>query len=160
MPSGLDLHRLTFKSIRRQDEWLYGPDLGLYLGAGRNSLCLAVGGYDREAQLQELLGRSAAATGTATPPVLRLDLRLVPWLAAEAGPNGKQPPWLNLAREAFAEGGDRMQIELTAGRNDLRLRGMLEAGYIRLLGAAWRAKQRSGSEGAPSNLAAPVLPQR
>jgi len=156
---GLQLHRLTFESIRRQDEWLYGPDLGLYLGAGRGALWLAVGGYDRETQLQELLSRPAAA-GDTLPPVLRVDLQLAPWLEADTGPNGKQPKWLNLARNAFAEGDDRLQLELTAGRAGLRLRGTLEAGYIRLLGAVWRAKHRPESDGNPSNLAAPVLPPR
>lgn len=157
---GIDLHRLTFKSIRRQDEWLYGPDLGLYLGSGRDALWLAVGGYDREAQLQELLERPAVVAGKAPAPVLRVDLQLAPWLAAETGPNGKQPRWLSLARDAFAAGDDRLQVELTSGRNELRLRGTLEAGYIRLLGAVWRAKHQPGSDGTPSNLAAPVLPPR
>jgi hypothetical protein len=155
---GIDLHRLTFEAIRRQDEWLYGPDLGLYLGSGRGALWLAVGGYDRETELQELLDEPAAADVAGTPPVLRVDLRLAPWLLAETGPNGKRAPWLDLAWNSFAEGGDQLQIELTAARNELRLRGTLEAGYIRLLGAAWRAKQRQGSDGAPPNLAAPVLP--
>jgi hypothetical protein len=156
---GLNMHRLMFKAIRRQDEWLYGPDLGLYLGSGRGALWMAVGGYEREAQLQELLKPSADQKDSGSPPVLSVDLRLAPWLAAETGPNGKQPAWLNLARDAFANGGDRLQAELTAGRGELRLQGSLEAGYIRLLGDVWRAKHRpKSSENTPSNLAAPRLP--
>lgn len=155
---GLVLHRVTLNEIRRQDEWLYGPDLGLYLGAGRNAIWLAVGGYEREPQLEALLARPVVADGV-SPPVLRLDLQLAPWLLADAGPNGKTPPLLSAARTAFADGHDRLHVELTAGRGELRLQGSLEAGYIRLLGESWRARKRRSTEGAPQNLAAPILPQ-
>lgn len=155
---GLVLHRVTLHEVRRQDEWLYGPDLGLYMGAGRNAIWLAVGGYEREPQLQALLERPAVAGG-ASPPVLRLDLRLAAWLLAETGPNGRVPPLLHAAREGFADGHDRLHVELMAGRGELRLRGTLEAGYIRLFGEVWRARKRRSSEVAPQNLAAPIVPR-
>jgi hypothetical protein len=132
--------------------------VGLYLGAGRDALWLALGGIERETQLKELLTpRSTAGTGE-PPALLRVDLRLAPWLASHAADSGKGPAWLKLARDAFADGGDRMHVALTAGRDGLRLQGTLEEGYIRLLGAAWRARQGRSSGPPPGNLAAPVRP--
>lgn len=154
---GIDLHRVTLQAIRKQDEWLYGPDVGLYLGAGRNVMWLAVGGFEREMQIKELLARVPATNGAA-PPLLQIDFRLTPWLAAGVGPGGKGPPWMGPARDAFPDGRDRVHLELTTGRDGLHLQAALDEGYIRLLGAAWRAKQRGAASIPAPNLAAPKKP--
>ncbi|MBL8848263.1 MAG: hypothetical protein JNG89_01205, partial [Planctomycetaceae bacterium] len=115
-------------------------------------------GFEREDQIRNLLAAVPDPTDAVTPPLLRVDLRLGPWLTVDPADMSKGPRWLNLARDAFAAGGDRLQLELTAQRGELRLHGTLEEGYIRLLGAAWRAKHNQSTSPPSRNLAAPVQP--
>ena len=155
---GVNLHRLTLQDLRRQDEWLYGADVGLYLGAGRDSLWLALGGFEREPQIESLLQRPQPDADEGPPTVAELNVRLKPWVTLDGERAGNAPRWLKLAQEAFADGGDWLHVDLTAVGNELRLQGSLEEGYIRFARSLWRARQqRSNSVPAP-NLAAPRQP--
>jgi hypothetical protein len=156
---GVSLHRLTLQEVRKQDEWLYGPDVGLYLGAGRDALWLALGGFEREEQLNALLGRNQSLDDAARASLLRLDVQLKPWLSPDSSGDERGPRWLQLAREAFNQGGDRLHLDLFVDGSELRLQGTLEEGYIRFAGAAWRARQQRSNSGRSPNLAAPVLPK-
>lgn len=154
---GVSLHRVTLQEIRKQDEWLYGPDVGLYLGAGRDAVWLALGGFDREARLQELLAREPVAARTA-PPLLQLDARLSPWLEAGVAVEGKRPHWLGIASAALAGGRDQVHVEVIAAEDGLHLNATLDEAYIRVLTAVWRAKHQPADAAAPRKFAAPKRP--
>lgn len=150
----LALHRVTPAEVRPQDQWLYGPQASLYLGAGRDALWLALGEPRAAGTLHRLVG-SDAQTPSA-PALLRVDLRFARWLHGESGRSQNEARWIDHARQAFAGGGDRLHLELTAGPAELRLQGTVEEGYIRLLGALWRARRSATSDVPPSTLSSPV----
>lgn len=156
---GVKLHRLTLQELRKQDEWLYGPDVGLYVGAGRDALWLALGGFEREEQIKALLERSRVVADSEAPSLVKLNIRMKPWVNLDDERSDNSPRWLKLAQAAFADGGDWLRIDLAVVGNELRLQGTIEEGYIRFAGAASRARGRRSKPGKSPNLAAPVIPQ-
>ena len=143
------LHRIRGTEIRRQDRQLYGDDVSLYLGAGRDALWLAMGGDQTEEALKSVIlapsnRRAVSVDPTAPLPILQASLHLSSWLALAGVGDGEQERKLaQAARLAFSStDDDGVHLELFADEEGLRLNVRADRGYIRLFGVALAAKMQ------------------
>jgi hypothetical protein len=145
---GVSFHKITGQTVRKQDERLYGADVGLYVGAGREALWVALGGEQTPEVLEELFraqdGRAAPAPDGARVPLLHGKLHLTNWIGlAGEGEGDQQRELFQAARSAFADPErDGLTLELVPSDHGLRLAISADEGYIRLIGLALAARMR------------------
>lgn len=138
----LAFHRLQGRDIRDRDRKLYGPDLALYLAAGRGAFWFVLGGGETPAVLETALSPQAEARPS--PAAARLDLRITPWAelaAREGGESGREV--FNLVRDTLTDNsGLAAVLQTTATGAKLSLQ--VDPGSVRLLSriAILRARQK------------------
>lgn len=147
---GVSVHRIVPAKVRKQDERLYGPDVALHVGIGRDAIWIALGGAEAPRVLTEFIDASAQSAGKpaaeGAPPLLALDVHLATWIGlAGTGGTGEQRGFIEAARVAFADPDqDGLRALLTPGDNGLRLAVQVDEGYLRLLGLALAKRLERG----------------
>lgn len=140
------LHRIRGKNVRRQDRRLYGEDVALHVGAGRDALWIAVGGAHTETALEGvILAPAPAAPATGEPlPLLEASVHFSNWVQlAGTGETERERKLVEAARRAFRDAEeDGLHLELFADESGVRLNAEADRGYIRLLGVVLAARLR------------------
>jgi hypothetical protein len=143
---GVSFHRITGQKVRMQDEQLYGADLALYVGAGRDALWVALGGTQTPDVLEEAMTRAAdgANDNPRRVPLLHAAVHLTNWIGVVGGGDGAEArQFLEAARTAFSDPEqDGLVVELGPTDEGLRLHVKVDEGYIRLLGLALAARMK------------------
>ena len=151
----VDFHRIVHKQVRKQDRFLYGPEPGLYLGAGRGALWLALGGSETPHVLRRAVTDAVehqTRPATAGPlPLLMVDIRMTPWIEfIRSGTGNREKAFAAAAQAAFADTHrDRLHAELTAREGELRLSVRMDEAYLRMLGPLLVDRKRSPSPDEP-----------
>ena len=128
----ITLHRFTGTQIREQEQRLYGSEFALYVGFGRETVWLAVGGDQAVPELAAAIER-ARETVTPERASVSAPFRLVVTANTWIGINPNDPN-NDLAKAAFQPGDDSLRIDVRPTEKGVRLRVELEEGFIRLLG--------------------------
>jgi hypothetical protein len=143
---GVSFHRITGQKVRMQDEQLYGADLALYVGAGRDALWVALGGAQTPELLEDVM--TAAVDGGSNDasrvPLLHAAVHLTNWIGVVGDGTGAEAQrFIEAARTAFSDPEqDGLAVELGPTDQGLRFHAKVDEGYIRLLGLALAARMR------------------
>ncbi|MFK7819906.1 MAG: hypothetical protein AB8G99_14385, partial [Planctomycetaceae bacterium] len=112
---------------------VFGDEIGIYLGVGRRTAWLAVGGSDALDKTKELIDLLAEPKDGNRTRVRRGPFQLVvnakQWLGLDDDGEGVQ-------FDAFEDGGDRMTIDIRPTESGMRVRAQVDEGYLRLIGMA------------------------
>ncbi len=143
---GVSFHRITGQKVRMQDEQLYGSDLALYVGAGRDALWVALGGAQAPEVLEEAMTAEGHGAGddARRVPLLHAAVHLTNWIGVVGDGSGAEAQrFIDAARKAFSDPEqDALAVELGPTDEGLRLHVQVDEGYIRLLGLALAARMR------------------
>lgn len=132
---GVQLHRVQGKASDDKGVTRFlGQDAGLYVGTGDGIVWFALGGEDALPALKEQIDVVAAApTRDAPAPPMEFVLHLSSFLWLADTENGDQTAQ-QLFRDAFAQGGDAIRMEMKPLPDGARFRLTFEEGFIRLVG--------------------------
>jgi hypothetical protein len=154
---GVKFHRIKGGTMSARDRRLYGDDSAMYIGAGEGALWFAVGGVGALDALRDVVmtvvePRKPGENKDPNAP-FQLVMNLSSWLemtapsdtgadlpAAPEGANerliARRNRFRKLAADAFAQGGDKLRLEVKPTETGAHLRVTLEEGFVRLLGLA------------------------
>ncbi len=134
--NGVAIHRIEGKTIRPQDERLYGGHPGLFVGAGSNAIWFAVGGDKALPELKksmDTVAKTSDRTADRNPDApFQLNANFNNWLGFDpnAGRRGE------IAKKAFSPGGDAIQVDFRPTDKGARLRIEMQEGFVRMVGYA------------------------
>lgn len=129
---GIDFHRIAGRRIRDRDKAIWGDAPAIYLGFGSDVIWAAIGGPRAVAVLDEAVTRIKESgpverNRDAAPVQIVLTANRLVGIDPDAEN-------LDLARDAFEEGDDKLRIDFRPTEKGGRLRIEIEEGFIRLLG--------------------------
>lgn len=137
---GIAFHRIALKRVPRQMQRVFGESPSLLIGASSKEFWAAFGGETAFAELRKAIDKVTdrkevgREKGTAAP--LKMALNVAPWLALSDDNADRPRPGRELARQAFAKGGDGIRLEVRTTENGLRLRARFGEGFLKFLGLA------------------------
>jgi hypothetical protein len=140
------LHRIRGKNVRRQDRRLYGDDVALFVGAGRDAIWFAVGGAHTQTALQRVILAELPSSPDdgQSLPLFEASMHFSNWIElAGTGQTEREQKLFEAARRAFRDAEeDGLHLELFADETGMQLYVEAERGYIRLLGVVLAARMR------------------
>ncbi len=126
----ITFHHFGFKQVDAGGRRMFGERVGLYAGVGRKTLWFAAGGDAALEKTKELMDKLVDEKGnrnrTRRPP-FQLIFNMRQWLGLDEDGEGIQ-------HEAFADGGDRLSVDMRPAANGMRIKANMDAGFVRLIG--------------------------
>lgn len=135
---GIAFHRIHFDRTPQQMERFFGKSPSLLLGASSRAVWVAVGGKSAFGELRAAIdkvienkniGRKRAA---AAP--LKIVVNVAQWVAMAGEGDGNPRSGREIARKAFAKGGDSIRVEVRTTENGLRARVQFDEGFLKFIG--------------------------
>lgn len=141
----ITFHHLGVKQVDAGGRRMFGDNLGVYAGVGRKTLWFAVGGdaaLEKTKELMDMLVEEKSNRSRVRKPPFQLIFNMRQWLGLDEDGEGIQ-------HDAFADGGDRLSIDIRPTDNGMRIKANMEAGFVRLIGmgAAQRYDRRDEPRG-------------
>ena len=133
--AGVSIHRMQVgQGQPAAEEGIYGRKPAVYLGTGPRAVWFAFGDSGALAALKQSIdkinsGRRRITRNKRGAP-FQVVLNMNRWLESL----DQESSFATLARQAFANGGDHLQVDIRPTDTGVRLRVRAEEGFIRLLG--------------------------
>lgn len=147
---GIAFHRIRFPRVTAQMKRFFGASPAVYVGAGSQAVWLAIGEEsafkDLRGAIDKVLDRKGTVVRNRSVAPFKLAVNVASWLAMGGEGDGPSRPMRDLARKAFAKGGDEVRVEIRTTENGLRLRAQFGSGFLKFLGLsiARRYERRLG----------------
>lgn len=134
-------HYLGAKQVDEGGRRMFGDRVGVYAGVGRKTLWFAVGGdaaLEKTKELMDKLVEDKGSRSRAKRPPFQLVFNMRQWLGLDEDGEG-------ISHDAFADGGDRLAVDIRPTDDGMRIKVNMEAGFVRLIGmGAARRYDRRG----------------
>jgi len=168
---GVSFHRIGSRegAVSPLNQRIYGGKPSVYIGTGPNVVWFSLGDSSSLDATKTAIDELSAARETVGNKKRGAPFQFVLNMSSWLDKMDAERPFTQLARTAFAGGGDRLQVDIRPSENGMRFQLKVEEGFLKMLGAAIgggiqrqqqrrEERQRRRSEQPPGDTRSPQQP--